>query len=1208
MTRSSTLCPHRSRRHRSAGGAPAAVVLVLALLVVGLVAFFLFFLGSPTPVGPPPVGPGGGPPTIVEGPGERAPTTAELLARERAAALFAEERIGAALEQLEPLLEREPVLAADLVRAAICVRELNGDPDRVDALLQQALELDDDDPAAHYVLGRHLFELGAVSDALVHLERAAQILPDDYPTQLAFGAALADEGDFEGDEAMLDRAEDIFEGLVERGLEFGGSWYLPALYRYGSLLVLRERYEESRDVQDQWNLLKQRAVPEPTTLDLLRGTLGRVAAPAPIAASGPPPRAEVAWLEVARYDGLPAGGRVLAMSTTERWYAVEAGDTPDLTPKPGGVPLLSELGPGAWFYACSEGLWRLDASGASARMLEGDFARVVPIELGEDRETRDEVSGTVAGTTFRKKTASSDLELATARGTDVLLVRTAATFGTWRSETETIATLPSEVRDLVASDVDHDGDLDLVVVGDFGVRLLRHDGAEYEGSELGPGEPIPPGSFALVEFGPEAADGAFAWIVNVDLDTDNDVDLVAGGPDRVLLLDNERGGNWSDRSERLPAGIAGAAAPVISDFDGDALPDLFANGRAWTSRFGELFVEVEGAAGAATAMTSGDPFASGALDLVVRADGVSVVRPLAGDDARGVTETGAIGSSLGDTDRDGLAELALATADGSVVVFEREPAADARGFCLALEGVKDNARGVGAIVEVRARDLYRRVYWRGEPLAIGLGPNASADVLRVTWPNGVVQSMLDVAADTALVVSQAEGLVGSCPFLYTWNGTEFVFVSDVIGITPLGLPMAPGMLVPPDHDEWVLVRGDQLQPKGGELILQLTEELREVTYFDQVFLEAVDRPIGTRVFPNERFKFPPFPREHLFTVEASHGPLRAIGSDGRDWAPELAAVDEAMSAPFVPHRGQFLGLATPHTLDLEFDPELVASGESLRLVMTGWLYWTDASVNMAAARHPAYEFVPPILMRPDGAGGWRPMPEPLHEPVGFPAGKTKTMVIELPPGSIDPADPRIRVFSTLRLYWDEIHLTTCGDDANVVRTRLDPTSAKLWERGFSEPIMVGGERLLEWFDWDGIAPQPRWNMHPGLYTKLGEVLPLLTAIDERFVIMGAGDCLTVTFDADALPPVPAGYERDWLVFLDGWAKDRDPNTHDALFVEPLPFHGMSAYPPPPGEAYPDTEATRAYRREWNTRPAKTWIEPLVPLSGHRATPGRDSGR
>ena len=79
-----------------------------------------------------------------------------------------------------------------------------------------------------------------------------------------------------------------------------------------------------------------------------------------------------------------------------------------------------------------------------------------------------------------------------------------------------------------------------------------------------------------------------------------------------------------------------------------------------------------------------------------------------------------------------------------------------------------------------------------------------------------------------------------------------------------------------------------------------------------------------------------------------------------------------------------------------------------------------------------------------------------------------------------------------------------------------------------------------------------------------------------------------------LPPLPDGWTRDYLVFLDGWAKDRDPNTHGALYVEPLPFHGMSGYPYGVDEGFPDDEEHRRWRREWNTRPAHRWIESLVP--------------
>ena len=411
----------------------------------------------------------------------------------------------------------------------------------------------------------------------------------------------------------------------------------------------------------------------------------------------------------------------------------------------------------------------------------------------------------------------------------------------------------------------------------------------------------------------------------------------------------------------------------------------------------------------------------------------------------------------------------------------------------------------------------------------------------------------------------------------------------MLGITPLGLPMHFGMLVPPDHDEYVLVRGDQLAPKDGFYELQFTEELREVSYLDRVRLDVVDHQAGVEIQPNERFTFPPFPAAHTHAVRELIAPAKVTDQAGRDWTEAMCAPDEELVRSFTPLRGQYLGLADPHFVELEFDPAVFADAERFRLFCTGWLYWTDASVNIASAGHPEIEFVPPLLQVPDGAGGWRDAGPPL----GFPAGKLKTMVVDVTP-FVNREDPRLRVFSTLALYWDSIRLATAAGDEEFVVTPLEPVSADLWDRGFSEPIPLQGDAQLDWFEWDQICEEPRWNQHPGLYTRYGETLPLLTAIDDMFVIMGSGDALTLRFDASLAPPLREGWERSFLVFFDGWAKDRDPNTKEALYVEPLPFHGMSAYPYGPDESFPDTPAHRAWREEWNTRPARNWIQPLAP--------------
>jgi hypothetical protein len=128
-------------------------------------------------------------------------------------------------------------------------------------------------------------------------------------------------------------------------------------------------------------------------------------------------------------------------------------------------------------------------------------------------------------------------------------------------------------------------------------------------------------------------------------------------------------------------------------------------------------------------------------------------------------------------------------------------------------------------------------------------------------------------------------------------------------------------------------------------------------------------------------------------------------------------------------------------------------------------------------------------------------------------------------------------------------------------------------------------------------PASMWNPTPGFYTRFGDVRELLTRVDDRFVIMGSGDEIKLLFDAAALPRLKPGHRRDYLLLVDGWAKDRDPNTAYSQTVEPLPFHGMSRYPYSVDERYPESPAHLRYREEYNTRPALRLIRPLAASRG-----------
>ena len=83
---------------------------------------------------------------------------------------------------------------------------------------------------------------------------------------------------------------------------------------------------------------------------------------------------------------------------------------------------------------------------------------------------------------------------------------------------------------------------------------------------------------------------------------------------------------------------------------------------------------------------------------------------------------------------------------------------------------------------------------------------------------------------------------------------------------------------------------------------------------------------------------------------------------------------------------------------------------------------------------------------------------------------------------------------------------------------------------------------------------------------------LLEKIDDRYVIMNAGDEIALTFRVPADPP--PGWKRDFVWVSDGWEKDGNFNTRFSKTVLPLPYHGMTDYDTPPGRLEDDP----VYRR------------------------------
>jgi hypothetical protein len=749
-----------------------------------------------------------------------------------------------------------------------------------------------------------------------------------------------------------------------------------------------------------------------------------------------------------------------------------------------------------------------------------------------------------------------------------------------------IAIAPGDA--VTALDFDSDGDLDLYVSSSTGDRLLRNN-LDGSWTDVTAAAGIPPGTASV---------GAVAS----DFDRDGDTDLLLllrdGG---MLLLDNLRGGRFAPRDAGLPAPAPASAAKTgairaatAGDLNGDGRLDL-----VYADAQGTFVALNRGDGRFLPPVRIGGPGVpllfdydnDGFLDLFVaspsghsalyRGDGTGRLDPAPSSAGE---FPAALQAEAVDVDGDGDLDLVLVTPGGGAELLENRGGNANSWIDVALEGLptgsaKVNRLGFGSEIEAKAQDLYVYRVASRPVTRLGLGARRKADVLRVVWTNGIPQNALSPPVKT--VVKEVQQLKGSCPFLYAFDGERWRFVTDVLGRAPAGLLYDGVHQAPADTREWLVVPGAWLGPSGGaagRLTLDFTEELWETAYFDLAELRAVDHPAGMELVANEKMVPPPFPEKRLYGLTRPLTP-RAIDGDGRDRTAEIAAEDGTYLAGFAPTRYQ--GIVAPHELILEL-PE-ARLGRRIMLYLTGWIFYADTSINVSLSQRRDLAAEGPVLDVPDGRGGWRT----ALAPMGYPAGKTKTMPVDLS-AILDRSDPRVRIRTNLAIYWDRIAYTVDDPDPEP-RLRVTPlplVSAELFFRGFSRMVREAADGP-QVFLHDDVSRAPRWADMAGLYTRFGDVRELLTAADDRYVVMKGGDAVRLAFDASALPRLPSGWMRDYLVVLDGWDKDSDKNTVAGQTVEPLPFHGMddARYGELPfPEAGAESPAHRDFVREYLTRP------------------------
>ena len=533
-----------------------------------------------------------------------------------------------------------------------------------------------------------------------------------------------------------------------------------------------------------------------------------------------------------------------------------------------------------------------------------------------------------------------------------------------------------------------------------------------------------------------------------------------------------------------------------------------------------------------------------------------------------------------DYDGDGDIDL-LAISNNSLRLIENQGGDANQSINITIQGdfnpeqfpsQRVNMQGIGSLIEVRTGPIYQAQVVTGQSTHFGLGPNSKPDLVRVLWTDGVPHNELDVQADKPLYAIQV--LKGSCPYLYTWTGERFEFLTDCLWAAPIGLQFAEGVLASPREWEYLLIPGDRLKPRNGRYVIQLTEELWEAAYFDEVKLIAIDHPADTQIFSNEKVGPASIAEFKIHTVSNAKIPKSVEASNGVDVAPGLAARDRNFVKAFDQRIKQ--GLTPMHHIDLDLGE--IQNGDRVTLFLTGWVMPTDTSLNIAIGQNPDIDSPrPPFLSIPAADGTWK---EAIPY-VGFPGGKTKTIAIDVSE-HLKTDDPRIRISTSMELYWDHIFFTVNEPESELHRTDLAPVAADLHFRGFSK--RRAGEKLgPENYVYDETTTQSPWSPMSGRFTRYGDVAPLLTTTDRRMVILSSGDEMTVEFEAPD-SDLPDGWTRDFFLYNVGWDKDADLNTVFGQTVEPMPAAKTPTYPlPPESESISRSDDYEEYLREYQTR-------------------------
>lgn len=1078
-------------------------------------------------------------------------------------AMMNQQMMEKAVAKFDAAYKLDPSLAVAELNKGIALLNLQKLPE-AEAALQLAAAKDPKNPRVWYNLGLVHRGEGKTAEAIADFQHVMTIDPNDPDVYYFLGTFYSQQQDYPKAIEAFQQALKIQP--LHASAEFG---LARALQRAG-------KPDEARVHLKNFEHLTHNKISAPITLTY--GEQGRYSVAQDVITN----EAQVGPMIPVRFveQALGVGGTAAASGSSANGMG-------------GGVCMLDVDGDG-----------RLDlvtmSSGEHAirvfRNLGGDSWKAMPL-----KDTGLDVAGSAVSCAVGDYDNDGKNDLAVALRDRLVLFHNDGG-GKFTDVTAKVGLTPmNEPAGMTFVDYDHDGDLDLFVTGK---RVSDVKGSTDNVVWRNNGNSTFTNWTAEAGF---AGTGATTSVVLSDINNDRAVDLVVTGTSGVpVVYLNQREGPFKAIGEYDTFGLTLTTGAYVFDFNKDGWMDVALTHSGtpgvslWRNVDGKRFERVPLPITDATrgwGVTALDFDNDGWIDLaaVVETAKGTEVRVLRNKGAQGFED---VSASLGldkvklrdarslisaDLDNDLAADLVVTQLGGDPIMLHNDGGNKNHALRIDLKGLADNKTGLGTKVEVFSNGLWQKFevaggsgyLSQGPPeILAGLGKNTNADIVRMLWPTGVLQDEIDVAVNKPVSFRELDRRGSSCPTLFAWNGEKYEFITDVIGAGVIGHWISPTSKNTPNPDEWVKIDGSKLRPKDGYLSVRFGEPMEEVNYIDQLRMVAVDHPAELDVYPDERFlDNPPFASGKTVATSAPHPPAGAWDDHGRDVRQLLGARDHQYVRDFT--NLPYAGFANTHTLTLDLGAWTPQN--PLRLFLSGFIEYFSAT-SMYAAWQAGLQPISPYVEAQMPDGTWKR----VIDEMGFPAGLPRTITVDLT-GKMPTGSQKIRITTNLQIYWDQVLVDNGPARENEVRTtELRLAQATLRFRGY--PRQVGGEIPGDLtYYYDQASTTGPFSRFRGSYTQYGDVTPLLTSIDNQFVVFGTGEDIDAEFGAAAVPALPQGWKRDYFFYANGFVKDMDFYEAIPFTVADMPFHGMSTYPYPASQTYPDNPRANAYRLNWNDR-------------------------